>query len=90
MHKSLNKLIFNQIRLLTAELSAIEHLKNQCIRVVKTLVIGSSFLQVTKATIKSRMSSKLGQIQPLTAELTAIDQLKKNHVIWTLFGRLHA
>ena len=49
--------------------------------VVKTLapsfLIGSfSFLQVTWTTIKSRMSSKFGQIRPCTAELAALDGLK--------------
>ena len=35
-------------------------------------------MQVTRTTIKSRISSKLGQIQPWTAELAALDQLKKS------------
>ena len=33
------------------------------------LIGSSSFLQVTRTTIKSRMSSKFSQIQPWTAEL---------------------
>ena len=44
-----------------------------------SLLIGSSsFLQVTRTTIKSRMSSKFGQIQLWTAELAALDGLKKS------------
>ena len=38
----------------------------------------SSFLQVTRTTIKSRMSLKFGWIQPWTAELAALDQFKKS------------
>ena len=36
----------------------------------------SSFLQVTRITNISRMSSNLGQIRPLTAELAALECLK--------------
>ena len=44
-----------------------------------SFLIGTcSFLQVTRTTIKSRMSSKFSQIQPLTLELDALDQLKKS------------
>ena len=83
--KAWMSLNFNQIRPLTLELPALEVLKNQSIiwyNVVNTLahsfVIGSSsFLQVTKTTIKSLMSLKFGQIQPWTAELAALDRLKK-------------
>ena len=38
----------------------------------------SSFLQVTRKTIKTQMSLKFSQIQPWTAELAALDQLKKS------------
>ena len=41
------------------------------------LIGSSSFLQVTWTTIKSRMSSKFGQIRPLTAELAGLERLKK-------------
>ena len=41
------------------------------------LIESLSFLQVTRTTIKSRMSSKFGQIQPWTAELAALERLKK-------------
>ena len=45
------------------ELAALGRLKNQCINVVNTLassflIESSSFLQVTRATIKSGLSSK--------------------------------
>ena len=43
------------------------------------LLIGSySFLQVTRITIRSRMSSNFGQIRPWTVELDAIERLKKS------------
>ena len=51
--------------------------------VVNTLapsfLIGSSlFLQVTRTTIKSRMSSKFDQIRPWTVELAALERLEKS------------
>ena len=51
--------------------------------VVNTLVpsflIGySSFLQVTRTTIKSRTSLKFDQIRPWTAELAALERLEKS------------
>ena len=58
---------FNQIRPLTRELSAL------------VLLIGSySFLQITRTTIRSRMSSNFGQIRPWTEELDALERLKKS------------
>ena len=50
--------------------------------VVSTLapsfLIGSSlYLQVTRTSITSRMSSKFGQIGPRTAELAALERKKK-------------
>ena len=43
-----------------------------------TFSIGSSsFLQVTRTTMKSRTSSKFDQIQPWTAELAALKRLEK-------------
>ena len=66
MHNSLDGLNFNQIRPLTRELPAL------------VLLIGSySFLQVTRTTIRSRMSSNFGQIRPWTVELDALERLKK-------------
>ena len=41
--------------------------------------IGSfSFLQVTRATIKSQMDSKFGQIRPWAVELAALEHLEKS------------
>ena len=37
------------------------------------------YLQVTRACIKSRMSSNFGQIGPLTTELAALERLKNSH-----------
>ena len=46
---------------------------------VPSFFIGSSsFLQVTRSTIKAKMGSKLGQIRPATVELAAIERLKKS------------
>ena len=43
---------------------------------VPTFLIGSSsFLQITRTTIKSRMSLNFGQIRPWTADLTAFERL---------------
>ena len=38
----------------------------------------SSFLQVTRSSIKAWMGSKLGQIRPATVELAALERLKKS------------
>ena len=47
--------------------------------------IGSSFLQVTRTIIKSRMISKFSKIQPGTAELFALECLEKSP--WAYNGR---
>ena len=41
----------------------------------------SSFLQVTRTTIISRMGSNFSQIRPLTAELAALECLKNHYII---------
>ena len=41
------------------------------------LIGSSSFLQVTRTTIKACMSLNFGGILPLTAELAALERLKK-------------
>ena len=41
------------------------------------LIGSSSFLQVTRTTIKAWMSSKFGRIPSLTSELAALERLKK-------------
>ena len=45
------------------------------------LIGSSSFLQVTRTTIKAWMSLNLGRIPPLTSELVALERLKKRHII---------
>ena len=42
------------------------------------LIGSSSYLQVTRTTIKSRTSLNLGQIRPRTAELAALERLEKS------------
>ena len=42
------------------------------------LIRSSSFLEVTRITITSWMSSNFSEIQPLTAELAALEWLKKS------------
>ena len=81
---------FDQIRPLTAELSALECLKKSIFSVVATLapsfLFGSSlFLEVTRASITSQMSSNFDKIRPLTVELSAIECLKNQYfVLWPL------
>ena len=42
------------------------------------LIGSSSFLQVTRTTIKSRMGLKFGQIRHWTVELAALERLEKS------------
>ena len=42
------------------------------------LIGSSSYLQVTRTSIRSRTSSKFGQIGPRTAELAALERLEKS------------
>ena len=42
------------------------------------LIGSSSFLQVTRITIKSRLSSKLGQNGSRTVELAALERLEES------------
>ena len=42
------------------------------------LIGSSSYLQVMRTSITSRMSSKFGQIGPRTAELAALERLEKS------------
>ena len=46
----------------------------------------SSFLQVTRITTISHMSSNFDQIQPLTAELSALERLKNQYFVFILAG----
>ena len=63
---------FGQIPTPTPELSALARLKKCCIYVVTTLapslLIRSSYLQVTRTTITSWTTLKFSQIGPRTAE----------------------
>ena len=43
-----------------------------------SLICCSLFLQVTRATIKSRMGLKFGKIRPGTYELAALERLEKS------------
>ena len=74
---------FGKIPLQIMELAALGRLKNQCYNVVNTLapsflIESSSFLQVTRTTIKSGLSSKLSLTGPCTAELAALERLKNS------------
>ena len=77
--KAWMSLNFGGISPLTAELAALERLK-KTYKLVSTLapsfLFGSSFLQVTRETILSQMSSKFDQFQAWNVELAALDQLK--------------
>ena len=42
------------------------------------LIGSSSFLQVTRSTIKAQMGSKLSQVRPVTVELDDLECLKKS------------
>ena len=80
---------FSQIRPLTVELAALECLKNHYFvlwQLASSILIGSSsYLEVTRIAITSRMSSNFSQIQPLTAELSALDCVKNQYlVLWLL------
>ena len=44
-------------------------------------IISSSFLQVTRSTIKACMGSKFGQIKPWTVGLAALECLKKIPIV---------
>ena len=82
---------FSQIRPRTAELAALERLKkfpktyngeNLVSTLAPLFLIGSSsFLQVTRTTIKAWMSSNLARFPSLTSELAALERLKKRHII---------
>ena len=70
---------FSHVSPLTAELAALECLKNQhnpVSTLVPSFLIGSSsFLPVTRTTIKTGMSSNFDQIGLLTMELAALERL---------------
>ena len=84
-------LLWNSLSLPYNYLAALERLKkipytynggNHFRTLVPSFLIGSSsFLQVTRTTIKAWMSSNLGRILQLTSDLVAIERLKKRHII---------
>ena len=91
---SQTRMNFSQIRPRTAELAALERLKNfhrlimgkillALYQAPSFLIGSSSFLQVTRTatTIKAWKSSNLGRIPLLTSELVALECLKKRHII---------
>ena len=43
-----------------------------------SFLIGSSYLQVMRTSMRSRTSSKFGQIGPRTAELAGLERLEKS------------
>ena len=83
---SRTSLNLSQIRPRPVELAALERLKkfpkaynreNLVSTLAPSFLIGpSSFLQVTRTTIKAWMSSNLGRIPQLTSELVALERLK--------------
>ena len=76
--------LFSSIRPSTAELPALERLKN-LFYFVSTLVgsflIGSSYLQIERTTIISRTSLNFGLVTQRTAELPALERLKNLCII---------
>ena len=79
---------FSQILPRTAELAALERLKKShrlivgkiLLALVPSFLIGSSsFLQVTRTTIKAWMNLNFDGISRLTAELAALERLKKTY-----------
>ena len=51
-----------------------------------SFLIGSSFLQVTRTTIKAWMSFNFGGISPLTAELAVLEHLKKTYKLVSILA----
>ena len=90
-HKSLDWFEFRRISPCNAELAALECVTEKSMyNLVSTLapsfLIGSSsFLQVMRTAITSRMSLNFGLIRPGTAELAVLDCLKK-FPYWTYYG----
>ena len=75
---------FGKIPRQIMELAALGASKKSMYNVVNTLapsflIDASSFLQVTRTTIKSGLSSKSRLIRQCTAELAALERLKNPH-----------
>ena len=86
MHKSLDEFEFRRKSTTDFGVSCPWASEKSNIKLVSTLapsfLIGSSsFLQVTRTTIKAWMSSNFGRIPPQTSELAALERLKKRHII---------
>ena len=83
MHESLNGFKIGQIPPQTQELSALARLKKMLYNVVNSLarsflIVSSTYLQVTRTSMTSRMSLKFGQIGSRTAKLAALGHLEKS------------
>ena len=83
MHESLDEFKFQQDSATDSRVICPCASEKLTYNVVNTLaplfLIGSSsYLQVTRTSITSRTSSKLGQIEPRTAELAALEHLEKS------------
>ena len=68
---------FRQIKLLTTELAALEHLKYQCLHFFSVGIDPILFKVGGYICIISCMSLSFGQMGPLTVELVALEHLKK-------------
>ena len=77
--KAWMSLNLGRISPLASELVALERLKKCHVSTLAPsfLIGSSSFLQVTRTSIISRMSLNFSQIRPRTAELGALERLKK-------------
>ena len=81
MHESLDEFIFrpdtatNRVICPCASEKFIYNVVNT---LASLFLIGSSFLQVRRTTIKSPPSSKFDQIGPWTADLAALERLEKS------------
>ena len=83
MHKSLDELKFRPDTTTDSRVICPYASEKLTYNVVNTLaplflIRSSSYLQVTRTSITSRMSSKFGQIGPSTAELAALERLEKS------------
>ena len=84
MHESLNELKFRPDTIINSRVICPCASEKLLYIVVNTLLLlfligSSSFLQVTRTTIKSWRSSKFDQIRPWTTELLALERQEKSH-----------
>ena len=80
MHKSLDEFEFRPDTTADSRVICPEKLLYNVVSTLAPsfLIESSSYLQVTRTSITSRMSSKFGQIGPRTAELAALEHLEKS------------